>query len=125
MDAECSHANMNVDVDWGDSDDATFSPSYKLNRDYLFGELSLGQTLSVFEDGDFALTKALTIDNVLDELEKSLLTMRIRALVMSQLRRTLPPLVIDDDFVNDKVKKLLTSTKSKNTEEHELSSCNF
>lgn len=91
----------------------------------MFGELSLGQTLSVFEDGDFALTKALTIDNVLDELEKSLLTMRIRALVMSQLRRTLPPLVIDDDFVNDKVKTLLTSTKSKNTEEHELSSCNF
>lgn len=90
----------------------------------MFRELSLGQTLSVFEDGnfvDFALTQVLIIDNVLDELEKTLLTMRIRALVMSQLRRTLPPLVIDNDFVNDK----LTSAKSKNTEEDEMSSCNF
>lgn len=25
MDAEFSHANMDVDVDWGDIDDATFS----------------------------------------------------------------------------------------------------
>lgn len=31
VDVECLYVNMNVDVDWGDSDDVMFFLSYKLN----------------------------------------------------------------------------------------------
>ena len=124
MDAEFSQVEMGSDtglIDWGDIDDATLSQvTNEIECDYLFGELSLGQTLSVFEEGNFELTQVpLTIDNILDELEKQFSENEDTSTGNDVAMEDKPnSTTIGDryEFVNDdKIKELLASTESKNT----------